>query len=138
MSASSDYLENKLLDHVLGNTTYSQPANIYLALFTAVTGLEGNNPTSEVTTSGTAYARQALSFGSSSGGTCATDATVTFPIATASYGTVTHVAIVDHASNTNWGTGVNVLFYGTLTASKQIDTNDQFVVNSGNLTVTLA
>lgn len=138
MSASSDYLENKLLDHVLGNTTYSQPANIYLALFTAVTGLEGNNPTSEVTTSGTAYARQALSFGASSSGTCATDATVTFPIATASYGTVTHVAIVDHASNTNWGTGVNVLFYGTLTASKQIDTNDQFVVNSGNLTVTLA
>lgn len=138
MSASSDFLENKLLDHVLGNTTYSQPANIYLALFTASTGLEGNNPTSEVTTSGTAYARQALSFGASSGGTCATDATVTFPIATASYGLVTHVAIVDHASNTNWGTGVNVLFYGQLTASKQIDTNDQFVVNSGNLTVTLA
>lgn len=138
MSASSDYLELKLLDHVLGNTAYTQPSNIYLALFTADTGLEANNPTAEVTTSGTAYARQALSFANAASGAASTDATVTFPIATASYGTVTHVAIVDHVSNTNWGTGVNVLFFGQLTASKQIDTNDQFVVSSGNLTVTLA
>lgn len=138
MSASSDFLEIKLLDHVLGNTAYTQPANIYLALFTADTGLEANNPSAEVTTSGTAYARQALSFAAATSGSASTDATVTFPIATASYGLVTHVAIVDHVSNTNWGTGVNVLFYGALTASKQIDTNDQFVVSSGNLTVTLA
>ena len=138
MSASSDYLELKLLDHVLGNTAFTQPANIYVALFTATTGLEANNPTSEVSTSGTAYARQAVSFGAAASGSCATDATVTFPVATATYGTVTHIAIVDHVSNTNWGTGVNVLFYGSLTASKQIDTNDQFIVSSGNLTVTLA
>lgn len=138
MSASSDYLELKLLDHVLGNTTFTQPADIYLALFTADTGLEANNPTGEVTTSGTAYARQTLSFAAASSGSASTDATVTFPVATANYGTVTHVAIVDHVSNTNWGTGVNVLFYGALTASKAIDTNDQFIVSSGNLTVTLA
>jgi 3-polyprenyl-4-hydroxybenzoate decarboxylase len=138
LSASSDYLEIKLLDHVLGNTAFTQPANIYVALFTADTGLEANNPSAEVSTSGTAYARQAVSFAAASSGSCATDATVTFPVATATYGNVTHIAIVDHVSNTNWGTGVNVLFYGTLTASKQIDTNDQFIVSSGNLTVTLA
>ena len=138
MSASSDYLELKLLDHVLGNTTFTQPANIYVALFTASTNLESNNPSAEVSTSGTAYARQAVSFGAAASGSCATDATVTFPVATATYGTVTHIAIVDHVSNTNWGTGVNVLFYGSLTASKQIDTNDQFIISSGNLTVTLA
>ncbi len=138
MSASSDYLELKLLDHVLGNTAFTQPSNIYVALFTASTGLEGNNPTGEVSTSGTAYVRQAVSFANAASGSCATDATVTFPVATAGYGTVTHVAIVDHASNTNWGTGVNVLFYGSLSTSKQIDTNDQFIISSGNLTVTLA
>ena len=138
MSASSDYLEIKLLDHVLGNTAYSQPSNIYVALFTASTGLEANNPTAEVSTSGTAYARQAVSFANASSGSAATDATLTFPVATASYGTVTHIAIVDHASATNWGTGVNVLFWGALTTSKQIDTNDQFIISSGNLTVTLA
>jgi hypothetical protein len=138
LSASSDYLELKLLDHVLGNTAFTQPANIYVALFTASTNLESNNPSAEVSTSGTAYARQAVSFAAASSGSCATDATVTFPVATATYGTVTHIAIVDHVSNTNWGTGVNVLFYGALTASKQIDTNDQFIISSGNLTVTLA
>jgi hypothetical protein len=138
MSASSDYLEIKLLDHVLGNTTFTQPANIYVALFTADTGLEANNPTAEVSTSGTAYARQSLSFAAASSGSASTDATVTFPVATANYGTVTHVAIVDHASNSTWGSNVNVLFWGQLTASKAIDTNDQFVVSSGNLTVTLA
>jgi hypothetical protein len=123
---------------VLGNTAFTQPANIYVALFTASTNLESNNPSAEVSTSGTAYARQAVSFAAAASGSCATDATVTFPVATATYGTVTHIAIVDHVSNTNWGTGVNVLFYGALTASKQIDTNDQFIVSSGNLTVTLA
>ena len=138
MSASSNYLELKLLDHVLGNTTFTQPANIYVALFTASTGLEANNPSAEVTTVGTAYARQAVSFAAAASGSCATDGpAVTFPVATATYGTVTHIAIVDHVSNTNWGTGVNVLFFGSLTASKQIDTNDQFIISSGNLTVTL-
>ena len=138
MSASSDYLEIKLLDHVLGNAAYSQPANIYVALFTASTGLEANNPTAEVSTSGTAYVRQAVSFANASSGSAATDATLTFPVATASYGTVTHIAIVDHATNTTWGSNVNVLFWGALTTSKAIDTNDQFIISSGNLTVTLA
>lgn len=138
MSASSDYLEIKLLDHVLGNTAYTQPSNIYVALFTSSTGLESNNPSGEVSTSGTAYVRQAVSFANASSGSCATDATVTFPVATANYGTVSHIAIVDHATNTTWGSNVNVLFYGALTTSKAIDTNDQFIISSGNLTVTLA
>ncbi len=123
---------------MLGNTAFTQPANIYVALFTASTNLESNNPSAEVSTSGTAYARQAVSFANAASGSCATDATVTFPVATATYGTVTHIAIVDHATNTTWGSNVNVLFYGALTTSKQIDTNDQFIISSGNLTVTLA
>jgi hypothetical protein len=140
MSASSDYLEVKLLDHVLGNTTFTQPTNIYVALFTSATGLEVNNPTGEVSTSGTGYVRRVASFAAATSGTgsCATDTTLTFPVATASYGTVTHIAIVDHISNTTWGSNVNVLFFGSLTTSKLIDTSDQFVISSGNLTVTLA
>jgi hypothetical protein len=138
MSASSDYLEIKLLDHVLGNTTFTQPTNIYVALFTTSTGLEANNPTGEVSTSGTGYVRRIASFAGAASGACASDTTLTFPVATASYGTVTHIAIVDHLTNTTWGSNVNVLFYGALTTSKLIDTSDQFVISSGNLTVTLA
>ena len=132
MSAASDYLENKVLDHVLTATAYTQPGTRYLALFTANTGLESNSPSAEVSTSGTAYARQAVTFASASSGQSATNATVTFPTATANFGTITHVAVMDAS------TSGNVLFHGAVTTSKVIETGDTFQVTSGNLTVSLA
>lgn len=132
MSAASDYLEDKVLDHVLGNTAFTQPSNIYLALFTADTGLESNSPSAEISTSGTAYSRQAVSFGAASSGSASTDATVTFSAATANWGTITHVAVMDAS------TSGNVLFYGAVTTSKTIESGDTFQVSSGNLTVSLA
>ena len=132
MAAASDFLENKLLDHVLTATGYTQPSTRYLALFTAVTGLETNSPSAEISTSGTAYIRKAVTFAAASGGTCATNATVTFDTATTSWGLVSHIAIMDAE------TSGNVLFYGALTTSKQIDAADTMQVTSGNLTVSLA
>jgi hypothetical protein len=130
MSAASDYTENKVLDHVLKNTAFTQPTNLYLGLWTADDGLESGTLTSEV--SGGSYARQTLSFGTASGGSASTDATVTFPAATANWGTITHVAIMDAS------TGGNVLFHGSVTTSKTIESGDTFQVSSGNLTVSLA
>lgn len=132
MSAASDYLENKLLDHVLTATTYSAPATRHLALFTAVTGLETNSPSAEISTSSTGYGRKAVTFAAASGGSSASNATVTFDAATANWGTVTHVAVMDAA------TSGNVLFYGAVTTSKTIETGDTFQVSSGNLTISLA
>lgn len=132
MSAASDYLENKVLDHVLTATAYTQPGTRYLALFTANTGLETNSPSAEVSTSGTAYARQTVTFASASSGQSATNATVTFDTATANFGTITHVAVMDAQ------TSGNVLFHGAVTTSKTIETGDTFQVTSGNLTVSLA
>jgi hypothetical protein len=139
MSAASNYLENKVLDHVLKNTAFSQPAGIYLALFNNTSGnaaanLEAGTLTDEGSTSGTAYARKAVTFAAASSGAAATSATVTFDAATASWGTITHVAVVD--GNTA-GAG-NVLFYGAVTTSKTIDSGDTFQVTSGNLTISLA
>ena len=137
MSAASNYLENKVLDHVLGEATYTQPTTIYLALFTntsgsAATNLEAGTLTDEVSTSGTAYGREEVTFNPASGGTSATDATVTFATATANWGTITHVAIMDAA------TSGNVLFYGAVTTAKTIETGDTFQVSTGNLSVSLA
>jgi len=132
MSAASDYLEDAVLDHVLGNTAYTQPTNIYLALFTADTGLESNSPSAEISTSSTGYGRQTVSFGAASSGSASTDATVTFSAATANWGTITHVAVMDAS------TSGNVLFYGAVTTSKTIESGDTFQVSSGNLTVSLA
>ena len=52
----SDYLENALLDHVLGTTSYSQPT-IYVALYTTAPTDAGGG--TEV--SGGSYARVAVS-----------------------------------------------------------------------------
>jgi hypothetical protein len=137
MSAASNYLENKVLDHVLRNTAYTQPADLYVALFNntstnALTNLEAGTLTDEVSTSGSAYSRKAITFGAASSGTATSNSTVTFDAATGSWGTVTHVAIMDAA------TAGNVLFYGALTVSKTVATGDTFQISSGNMTVTLA
>ena len=135
MSAASNYLENKVLDHVLKNTAYTQPANLYLALFTntsgsAATNLEAGTLTDEV--SGGSYARKTVAFAAASAGSAATNATVTFDAATANWGTVTHVAVMDAL------TSGNVLFWGAVTTPKTIETGDTFQVSSGNLTISLA
>lgn len=132
MSEMSNYLENALLDHVLNNTSLTSPSTVWLALFTADPG-ETGSLTNEVTTTGTAYARQVASFGAASSGTSTSDADIEFPQATASYGTVSHVGIMDNATA---GAG-NMLFYTSLTTSKAIDSGDIFKVTSTNLTVTL-
>jgi len=141
MSAASNYLEAALLNHTLTSTAYSAPSTRYVALFTntsgnAATNLQAGTLTDEVTTSGSAYARQAVTFGAAanSAGTTssATNATVTFPTATAAWGTITHVAIMDASSSGN------VLFFGAVTVSKSISTGDTFQITSGNLTVALA
>jgi hypothetical protein len=139
MSAASNYLENKVLDHVLRVASYTQPSGLWLALFNNTSGsaaanLEAGTLTDETSTSGSAYARQTVAFAASSSGSSATNATVTFPTATANWGTITHVAIMDGGTA---GAG-NVLFYGAVTTAKTIETGDTFQVSSGNLTVSLA
>lgn len=143
MSAASNYLEKKLLDHVLnyGTLPYTGEATVYLALFdndgaVTATNLEAGTLTDEVANL-YAYARQAVTFAAAhaTDGTATTSATVTFPTANGgNWGTITHVAIMDSATH---GAG-NVLFWGAVTTPKLIEDGDTFQVTAGNLTVTLA
>lgn len=133
MSAASDFLEVELLDHVLTGSTYTPPANVYVALFTASTGLETNDPSAEV--NGGDYSRKQASFAAAQlvggAGSSSTDATITFDTATANWGTITHIAVMDAASQGN------VLFHGPVTTPKTIETGDTFQISAGNLTITL-
>ena len=62
----SDYLEVKLLDHFLGTTTYTKPATVYLALYTAAP----TDSTAGTEVSGGSYARKVATFnGAASGST---------------------------------------------------------------------
>jgi len=130
MAEFSNYLENALINAVLRNTAYTSPATVYVSLYTpdptdADTG-------TEVSTSGTSYARTAVTFDAPSNGVTTNSADVTFPTATASFGTVTHIGVHDAS------TGGNLLFHTPLDTSKTIDSGDIFKITSGNLSVTLA
>lgn len=130
MSAASDYLENAVLDHVLKNTAYPQPTNLYIGLWTADNGLEQGTQTGEV--SGGSYVRKLVTFGAAVGGSASNNVTVTFDAATANWGTITHVAVMDALS------AGNVLFHGAVTTSKTIESGDTFQISTGNLTISLA
>jgi len=129
MGSFSNYLENKLLDHVFKVAAFTVPTNIYIALSTADpldTGAGIAEP------SGNAYARtQANSWAAASGGATSNSAQITFPEATGSWGTITHFAAFDAS------TAGNMLFHGTLTTAKAITTGDTPRFNTGELDVTL-
>ena len=85
MSALSDYLENAIINHLLRNQAFTPPTTVYLALFTANTGLEADlGVTGEV--SGGAYARQTCALDAATTGATANASEITFPTATLSVG----------------------------------------------------
>ena len=138
MSDFSDYYETKILDHMLKGSAFTPPANLYLALFTSSTGLETNSPSGEV--SGNAYARQLVTFGAISTGASVmfSDIDVIFPAADpGNWGLITHVALVDHETNTTWGTNVNVLMWTDI-ASVTINAGDIFESLTGFTTASVA
>lgn len=133
--SASNYLEDEILDHVLGEGArdFTSPANLYLALFTSNTGLESGTLTNEVSATGTAYARQAISFNAASTGAATSNGAIAFATATANYGTVTSIAIMDNSTH---GAG-NMLFYGDLTTSKVVNSGDTFQVADQAIQVSL-
>jgi len=128
MSALSDYAELKVLDHTLGTTAWSMPATVYLGLSVASMG----DDASGTELSGSGYARQSISFASASSGSASTDATVTFPTATGSWGSVGYWSLWDASS------GGNMLMHGAFTTAKTVGNGDILRVNSGDLTITAA
>ena len=143
MSNFSDYIENKLVDHIFRAASFTKPTNLYIALFTSAPSDSGGG--TEV--SGGSYARQALNpsdtnwyatqggtTGNSSGtgGATSNAVDVVFPQATANWGTVVALAIFDAV------TGGNLLFQGSLSVSKTINTGDQAKLAAGDCDIVLS
>lgn len=141
MSALSNYLEKALLDHLLGVAAYTPVAtssNLYLALFTTdplESGVVG-----EVSASGTAYARVAILNNATNFPPCVLSenptklngTVITFPTATAAWGTVTHWAIFDSTGSTN------ALWHGPLAQPRTIATGNTPRVAAGTLQMSFA
>ena len=129
----SDPFRNYVLDYVLGGTSYTPLTTVYIALFT-VTPSDTTSGT-EVSTSGTAYARQSVTNNSGSWSASTTGVKqnlnlIDFGTATASWGTIVAGAIMS-ASTSGY-----ILYWGPLTSSKTINTNDGFRIPINGLTVT--
>lgn len=125
MAEMSDYLENTLGNAVLRGSSYTSPTTIYVGLFTDNPG--DDNSGTEV--SGGGYARQSVTFGAPTDGLFTSNVDVSFPQATATLGTITHIALFDSL------TGGNQLFHSPLDIAKLVETGDIFSIGSGQLTV---
>ena len=121
--AKSDYLENKILDHVLKNTSYTSPAAVYCALYTAAPSDSGGG--TQVT--GGSYARQAVTFSTASSGESHNTADIVFTLMPAA--TVTHFGIFDAS------TSGNLLYWGAFSASKTTTSGDALTIPSSGLSI---
>lgn len=118
MPHATNYLESKILNHLLVGVSYARPTHLYIGLSTA-DPTEGATGIAEPV--GGAYGRVEYdNWSTSSGGSnVVNNAAIEFPEATASWGTINYFFIADASS------GGNILFYNALTTPK--------VVNSGEI-----
>ena len=129
--SKSDYLENEILDHILGGGDYARPATVYVALYTvAPTDVGGGT---EVT--GGSYARKAVTnnatnWPAAASGAKANGAEIAFVTATANWGTVVAFGIFDAVS------GGNLMYWGDLSENKDVDSGDTARFAVGELDVT--
>lgn len=125
MSLSNTY-ETDVLEWLFTGTSVTRPTAWYIGLFTS-------DPTDAETgteVSGGSYVREAATF-SVTGDTATTTAATEWPVATAVWGTITHVAVHDAS------TGGNIIASAALTASKTISTDDVFRIPAGDLDITI-
>jgi hypothetical protein len=128
MGSLTQYADNALLNHVF-NTAYSPVATVYLAL---CTGSPGAGPSIANEVSGGAYARTAISFGAAASRGVTQSAGVTFPKATANWGTVSYYAVMDASS------GGNMLASGSFSAGIPVVTGNTLTVASGQVAISIA
>lgn len=120
---ATDYLEGRLLDHVLGNGTYTPPTSMYLCLhFTdpTETGTIG-----QVT--GGSYVPQLITFGPQVGSKSISSNSQTFTNMPGV--TVTHFAIRENSP-----TG-NPIFVGTFSTSRNVTAGDPISFGVGQIAV---
>lgn len=141
--SKSNYFERGTLDWAFppasGGTSYSPPSTLYVALCTGTAPT--NDPSTTTEPSGGSYARVAINNGGASSvwGAASTDGSgvttktnvsnITFPQATANWGTITWFAILDAS------TGGNIIIWGTLTSPVTINSGDTAVFQSGGITI---
>lgn len=128
MANCKNFIINTLLNSALVNTAYTGPSPLFIALYTAAPSASAGG--TEVT--GGDYTRGTVAYSVSTAQTTANVATVTFPVASAGWGTVSGWAITDAL------TSGSQLFFGSFSTAKVINTGNQFIVGTGQSVFTLS
>jgi hypothetical protein len=131
----SDYAEAKILDHLVGKTSWTMPASVYIALYTALPGdasasgteVASSNNYSRKLTAGADWASATSGAGTSSNATV-----ITFATPSGSWGTVVGFALYDAA------TVGNELAWADLTVSQAVGTGNTVSFAIGALTLSLS
>lgn len=127
-ASATNYQTQKFLDLLLKGTAYTPPTSLWIALFTT-TNTIGYNGSGfvEVSTSGTAYAREEISTsvvgwtGPTVDGNnfyYANTADIVWEVPTANWGTVTGLGLYDAS------TAGNLLYFAQLSTSKTVSLGD--------------
>ena len=128
----SDFAENEILDHLLSAATYTAPATLYLAVFTAAPTDAGGG--TEVT--GGSYARLAVTndatnFPAAVAGAKSNGVALTMVTASANWGTIVAYALFDASS------AGNMIGWADLSSSVIINNGDTLRFAAGALTYSL-
>jgi hypothetical protein len=123
MTAFSNYAENKVLDHALGTTSWTMPAQLYVKLHTGDPGEDCTANASSNTT------RVAADWNAASAGTAALSNAVTWASWANGTQTISHISLWDHLS-----TG-NPILYGALSTPKQVANGDDLRLDTCAVTV---
>lgn len=127
MPSITNYLENKIIDWLFRGENYSPPTTLYFALFSAEvtetgggTEFSGNGYarigiTASLTNFAGTQADKSTAISSGDSGKTSNNIDIEFPEPTGTWGTATHMAVFDAATNGN------MLLYGALKKSKIID-----------------
>jgi hypothetical protein len=131
MAALSDYAENLVLNWLMrGEGETSHPTSWHIGLFTAAPNDAGGG--TEV--SGNGYSRQSVTWdlATGTGGTTSNSTAETFTASGGNWGTITHIGIFDASA------AGNLLWHGSLTASKTINDGDSLEFAIGAIDLTIA
>jgi len=132
MGSFSDEFEVLVLDHIFKNASLGQATNLFVALSKSTLSdtCFGTNLAGEL--SGDGYARVTCdTWDAAAAGATENTQPVTFAQATADWGVVVAWAVCDHAS-----TG-NVVVFGSLNTTKNIQSGDTAKFATGDIDITL-
>lgn len=146
MAAMSDYLENKLIDHIFRGVSFTAPVTLYVALLTASPADPNTSGGLEIgTTTPNGYARVAITCSTANWASTGGATTTTNPSAGTSGTTSNNGAIAFPAPTGNWFNGAgpaptqithfgiydaatigagNLMFHGALTTAKTVNSGD--------------